>query len=137
MTGRTPLPAAEKGLLGARRGGARCAVDTSAGACAPRPLLRAKLLGWGRGVPGGRSAPCQLRAAPTRGPCFPTAKPGLVSCPLRRETEAGEQARELMEPAALHALWVTEPPTTPDSSSVRAYRETWQILAAGGTAVCG
>ena len=35
-----------------------------------------------------------------------------------RETEAGEQARELMEPAALHALWVMEPPTTP--SSVRA-----------------
>lgn len=63
-------------------------------------------------------APCQLRAAPTRGPCFPPANPGLVSCPLRRETEAGEQARELKEPAALHALWVMEPPTTP--SSVRA-----------------
>lgn len=63
---------------------------------------------------------CQPRAAPTRSPCFPPATPGLVSCPLRRETEAGEQVRELMKPAALHALWVTDPPTTPDSSSVRA-----------------
>lgn len=96
MTGRKPLPAAEKGLPGSRRGGAGCAAAAAGG----------ETVGVGSGVCLAVAlAPCQLRAAPTRGPCFPPATPGLVSCPLRRETEAGEQARELMKPAALHALW--------------------------------